>query len=152
LFHSHENKRPSRVAAAGMPTVLLTRSLNLPDGAGATYADEAQGVNLALDHLWELDHRRIAHIAGPIGPEGNIYGRSKGYVETDDVAIERLQAYQAWMRAHDLPSLVFYAGTWRPEPTNDIVTAWQQSPEPPTAVLCANDGLAIGVLNAAQER
>lgn len=154
LFHAHENRRPGKVASAGMPTVLLTRSLNLPDGAGAAYADEVQGVGLALDYLWELGHRRIAHIAGPIGGEGGVIVPGTGFVAADDVALERLYAYQKWMEAHDAytPSLVFRAGSWRAEPVAAIVTRWRESPEPPTAVLCANDALAIGVIRAAQER
>jgi LacI family transcriptional regulator len=152
LFHSHVNTRPARVAAAGMPTVLLTRSLGLPEGAGAVYADEAQVIDLALTHLWEKGHRRIAHIAGPVGHEGRVPPVGTGFVLADDVAVQRLRAYQDWMRARDAfdPDLVFYADSWRGEAAAEAVPLWQaRGASRPTAVLCANDALALAVLQEA---
>ena len=47
LFHAlaEYSECAERVSVAGMPTVLMTRSLNLPEGCGAVYADESQTVD-----------------------------------------------------------------------------------------------------------
>jgi len=155
LYHSHSgaklDDRPARLAAAGMPVVLLTRSMDLPDGCGASFADESQTADLALTHLWDLGHRRIAHLAGPVLPGQSV----ERYSLVDDIAIGRLQGYQAWMRARGLddPALVGHAHGWRGEQfVPDVVAVWRQLPEPPTAVFCANDALAASVVRAAQEQ
>lgn len=154
LFHSHENERAGRVAAAGMPVVLPNRSLHLPPNCGAVWVDEAQTVALALSHLWDIGHRRIAHVAGPVG--GGAYGAEsrRGLIKVDDVAIRRLEEYESWMRArqaHD-PALVAYGGSWEGgENLRAIVAGWRSLPVPPTAVFCANDSLAVALVNAAHE-
>jgi DNA-binding LacI/PurR family transcriptional regulator len=52
LLHAHDNARAVPLAAAGMPTVLLTRSLQLPEGCGAVWADENTGrEDIALRRL-----------------------------------------------------------------------------------------------------
>jgi DNA-binding LacI/PurR family transcriptional regulator len=148
LFHSHENVRPAHVAAAGMPTVLLTRSLRLPEGSGAVYADETQTIDIALSHLWEQGHRRIAHIAGPVGHESQTLPGGSGFLIADDVAVQRLRAYQDWMRVRDVydPELVFFADSWRGDASSGAVPLWRRMPDRPTAVVCANDALAVAVI------
>lgn len=152
LFHKHDNIQPAKVAAAGMPTVLLTRSLNLPEEAGAVWADEMGTMSVALTHLWELGHRRIAHIAGPIGGALREFYRP-GAISSDDVAIQRLHAYETWMHEHgeDTDSLVAHADSWQGEAIPEIVASWQNVPERPTAVVCANDILALRLMNEVQQ-
>jgi Transcriptional regulators len=152
LFHAHEseNTRPGRVARAGMPTVLLTRSQDLPEHCGAAWADEAQAVDLALSHLWELGHRRIAHVAGPVGREDD--APEAGDLRVDDVALLRLHAYEAWVRRRGAfrPEWLAYAGAWHADEVRaaQIVATWRALPWPPTAVLCANDAIAAAVVRA----
>lgn len=150
LFHSHDNARPARVAAAGMPTVLLTRSLDLPENCGAAWADEAQTAELALSHLWELGHRRIAHVAGPV----ELQLVDPRQEQPDDIAIRRRDGYTAWMQARSAydPNLVGLAGSWTGSRVAEIVAAWLRLPEPPTAVFCANDTLAFAVIAAARRQ
>ncbi|MES2463840.1 MAG: LacI family DNA-binding transcriptional regulator [Armatimonadota bacterium] len=135
------DNRPARLAAAGMPTVVLTRSLNLPDACGAAYADESGTVDLALSHLWERGHRRIAHVAGPTGLGS-------------DIAIGRLNAYRAWMRERGVydPALEGQMPGWRADGhVAEIVAAWHSSALRPTAVFAANDALALAVIAAARD-
>lgn len=150
LFHSHDNARPARVAAAGMPAVLLTRSLDLPEGCGAAYADEAQTADLALSHLWDLGHRRIAHVAGPV----ELQLVDPQQEQPDDIALRRRDGYVAWMQAHSAydPDLIAVAGGWKGNRVPEIVAAWTRLPEPPTAAFCANDALALAVIAAARRR
>jgi DNA-binding LacI/PurR family transcriptional regulator len=140
LFHGGHDERHGKVARAGMPVVLLTRSRELPDGCGAAYADEARTVAVALDHLRGLGHRRIAHLAGP---------RTAA-----DVALWRLEAFVEQQRARGEfdPALLWHADAWRDdsgEKAAAAVAAWRSLPEPPTAVFCANDALAVSLMKAA---
>ena len=112
LLLEHGNNRSSRLAAAGMPTVLLARSRDLPDGCGAVYTDENLTADLALSHLWALGHRRIAHVAGPVGaraPRG-MAPATQTALWCDDVAVQRLDGYEAWLRQHQAvdPGLITF--------------------------------------------
>lgn len=136
---SAPDNRPVRLAAAGMPTVVLTRSLDLPDACGAAFADEIGTGSLALSHLWEQGHRRIAHLAGPTGPGG-------------DIAFGRLEAYRAWMRERGVydPALEGHMPGWRADAhVAEVVEQWHRLEAPPTAIFAANDALALAVCTAA---
>ena len=146
LFHSLDNSRPEWLAAAGMPTVMLARSRNLPKDCGTACADETQTAALALSHLWDLGHRRIAHFAGPVGVFPAL-----GEVE-DDTAVGRLEGYAAWLKdrgAFD-PVLIEYTGSWAVPNARAALERWRRLPQPPTAIFCANDAQALDVLSAAQ--
>jgi DNA-binding LacI/PurR family transcriptional regulator len=135
--HIDPNLRPARLAHAGLPTVLLTRSASLPEGCGAVYTDETTTTALALEHLWSRGHRRIAHIAGP-----------------GEIGQGRRTAYQHWLEAHAAydPALEGHNGSWRALRVEALLTTWQALPMPPTAVFCANDTLAQSALSFAQEQ
>jgi DNA-binding LacI/PurR family transcriptional regulator len=146
--HTHDNQRAALVAAAGMPIVLVTRSINIPDGCGAAYIDEASVVQVALERLWCLGHRRIAHLAGPVDvtftadPE-----------DIDDIAIERKQAYEEWMRArfsYD-SSLLHFVSSWNQPDVGSQMNALFALENRPTAILCANDCIAVKALEMAWE-
>ncbi|HVK02150.1 MAG TPA: LacI family DNA-binding transcriptional regulator [Armatimonadaceae bacterium] len=141
----------AEAARAGMPLVLLARAFDLPAGSGAVHADETQTVGLALDHLLRLGHRRIAHLAGPVG-ESPGDGETRQTPVADDVAILRRDAYIARMRAEGLydPALIGHAFSWFDrDRAAEAVRAWRALADPPTAILCANDLLAAAVVDAA---
>lgn len=154
LMRAHDNKRALHLADAGMPTILLTRSRQIPDGCGAVWADEGMAVRIALDYLLSLGHRRIAHIAGPVGS----YPRQAPQIsiETDedgvDIAVQRLTGYSDWMRAHNLwdPALIVFAQSWSASQATQYLLQWRALVSPPTAVLCANDAQAIDLIAAAR--
>jgi LacI family transcriptional regulator len=148
LFHAHsnDNKRPARIASAGMPIVLLTRSRDIPNGCGAVYVDEDEVVNIALTHLWSLGHRRIAHIAGPINDTGTEVGIA------DDIAIWRMRAYEAWMAQAGISAkYVEPAISWDGTGVADIIDAWNDGPDRPTAIFCANDRIAVVAMDRATQ-
>ncbi len=154
LFHGLDGARAQKVVRAGMPAVMLTRSQDLPDGCGAAYADEEQTVSLAVDHLLSLGHRRLAHLAGPVGSYPEI-SASADHSRPDDIALQRLEAYTSRMAAEGIfdPQLVGYGGSWQDSDGKvaSILAGWQKLTSPPTAIICANDVLACAVLKAAAE-
>jgi LacI family transcriptional regulator len=67
------------VAAIGTPVVLVNRRLEQPT-LPAVVGDDHAGVRLAVDHLADLGHRRIAYLAGPQDVSTG-YLRYQGFVE-----------------------------------------------------------------------
>jgi LacI family transcriptional regulator len=54
----------AEAAAGGMPLVLVNRSFE--DGSvAAVTVDDGKGIRLAVEHVAQLGHRRIGHVAGP---------------------------------------------------------------------------------------
>ncbi|MBV9848786.1 MAG: LacI family DNA-binding transcriptional regulator [Armatimonadetes bacterium] len=156
LLQDQGNVRALRLAAAGMPTVLLARSLDLPDGCGAVCTDEGRTADLALSHLWALGHRRIAHIAGPAGARAprNVAPATVTARWCDDVGVQRLDGYMEWMgrRGAFDPALVSYAQAWSAPQAPDMLDGWLALAHPPTAAFCANDAQARDLIAAAWRR
>jgi DNA-binding LacI/PurR family transcriptional regulator len=74
-------------AARWLPTVAAgSRDFDLP-GVDVVAQDDWLGVELALDHLFSLGHRRIAHIAGH---------------DDAHAFVLRRRSYESWMRRHGL--------------------------------------------------
>lgn len=100
-------------------------------------SDNRVGMALLLEHLYVLGHRRMAFVSG--GWLGDI--------------LERQEAYQDFVLTHNLANVTAYSQT----DTNDLDggrRAMQRLlalPVRPTAVLAADDVMAIGVLKAATE-
>jgi DNA-binding LacI/PurR family transcriptional regulator len=100
--------------------------------------DNAAGTRLALEHLHDLGHRRIAFVQGGWMGDGR----------------ERLRAYRAFMREHDLP---VPSGYVRDSDNSlagglDAGLAALALSQPPTAIFAASDVVALGVLKAAASR
>jgi LacI family transcriptional regulator len=115
----------------------------LDGGMGATEFDSislgnAEGARLAVRHLLDLGHRRVATVAGPAG---NVDAR------------QRLFGYRTEMREG--------GGRWSPElelagdftePSGyEAGAALLALETPATAVFCANDYMAIGILGRLSE-
>lgn len=124
----------------GLPLVLLSSAT---DVAGVPYVtiDNRQGVILALNHLWELGHRRISY-AG--------HGMSRHNPR------ERYEAYRRWMADHELtvpggePMASLLANL---SPGNESIPLEPllSGPDRPTSILAFNDDLAVKVLEGARE-
>ena len=98
--------------------------------------DNAGGGMEAAQHLLNLGHRRIAHIAGPA---------------TEWDAVERQDGYEQALCAFGQPvdPALIVRGNSRPR---GGILAMQQLlalPSPPTAVFCYNDATALGAMRAA---
>jgi LacI family transcriptional regulator len=106
-------------------------------GVGLDYAgvDNAQGAQLAVEHLYQLGHRRIAFIGG--NPKIST-GR------------ERIEGYQRALRRLSLqfdPLLIIPSVPNRLG-GHDSVQKLLEMENRPTAALCFNDVVALGVIEA----
>lgn len=125
------------VVQQGTPVVILGRLM--PDvQADGVVADNYGGAFGAVEHLIEHGYRRIAHITGP---------------QDSRHAAERLQAYRDAMKKHDLAVADEYVvqGTYSYESGFEAAQNLLRLAEPPEAVFCADDLIALGAMLAAQE-
>jgi LacI family transcriptional regulator len=119
----------SDLAAQGVPVVLVNRRLDSPALPTVT-ADDAHGVVLALRHLAELGHERIAYIAGP------------QWTSTGQV---RLRAFRMGMADLGLDaSLIVETTMWSEEQGEEAFGRLVERLPGFTAVLAGNDLLALG--------
>jgi len=118
------------------PIVLINRvteSIQLPSVA----ADENHGIRLAVDHLFDLGHTNIAHLAGPTWS-------STGH--------ERSQAFTRAMRDLSLPTAKRIApvSAWRVESARSAAKDLLEKDADITGIVAANDQLALGTIQAAR--
>jgi DNA-binding LacI/PurR family transcriptional regulator len=117
-----------RVAAL-VPVVLIARAIDSPH-VDAVVNDDHVGARLAVDHLADLGHTRIAHIDG--GSGASAAARRTGY----ETAMRRrgLDAYVQVIRG-DYTDIAGVAAAERLLATGPL----------PTAIFAANDFVAVGV-------
>jgi LacI family transcriptional regulator len=106
--------------------------------SGYVISDNDAGIRLAMRHLHDLGHRRIATITG--------------LVETRPGA-ERLRAYRDALRDLGLGYRDEYVayGDFYVESGRQAMLRLLRGEEPPTAVVAASDLMALGALRAAAE-
>lgn len=109
--------------------LLLTRSVETID---SITDDTVLGARMVTQHLLDLGHRRIAHIAAPA--EAGYNGRRRGY--------------ETVMQAAGLDTIVVPAALTQAG-GSEATAALLASPQPPTAVFAYNDVMAIGAMDAA---
>jgi LacI family transcriptional regulator len=99
-------------------------------------ADDATGIERTVDHLVELGHRDIAHVAGPLR------------VSTGAV---RLQAFRAAMHRHGLrDDRIVEADVYSESAGREAVLPLLGD-DRPTAIVAGNDLLALGCYDALEE-
>ncbi|MGO1198800.1 MAG: LacI family DNA-binding transcriptional regulator [Dermabacteraceae bacterium] len=97
-------------------------------------ADEEAGGRLATQHLLDLGHRTVHHIAGP-----------SAWVSSQ----LRQQGWESALRENDATVPGVVAGDWSPRSGFKAMgQLLQDSPVPLTAVFVANDQMAIGAISA----
>ena len=121
---------------AGMPLVAVDLEV-VGDHATWVSSDNVGGARLAVRHLHDLGHTRIATITG--------------LVETKPGS-ERLEGYRSEMESLGLATPPEYerGGDFYADSGEVAMRALLALPEPPTAVFAASDEMAIGAIGAAR--
>ncbi|MDY6810970.1 MAG: LacI family DNA-binding transcriptional regulator [Actinomycetota bacterium] len=114
-----------------LPTVVIGRRIGSPM-VDVVRADDGRGIGAVVDHLVEQGHRRIVHVAAGPGV----------------IASDRRAGFLRAMRRHhlDADDAIIDAGGY----TEDAgMTAARRllGAEMPTGIVCANDRLAVGMLD-----
>lgn len=118
--------------ARGIPVVLLDGKSAGP-GLGTIRVDYSRGVGEAVRHLRDLGHREAAVIAGPGARVSAVHYR---------------QACLAALQREGLPQPRLIEGDNRVDGGAAAVRALLRKPPLPTAILCGNDLMAIGAVQA----
>ncbi len=127
------------VAAGGAPMVLVNRSLE--DGSlAAVTVDDRQGIRLAVTHVAELGHRLIGHVGGPQNlSTGHL--RHLGFREA-----------MAELGLAARSEQVVFAGAFTEANGQQACAELLDRAPGVTAVVAANDRLAIGCYDALEAR
>ncbi|MFL9652116.1 LacI family DNA-binding transcriptional regulator [Streptomyces sp. PB17] len=130
-----DSRLPALLERRGMPYVFLNRDTGRP-GDFASVVDNEGGGRLVARELIRLGHRRIA---GIFGAANTTTGRDRelGF---------RLALADGGI---GLPDDRVVRGAFEYETGYAALPALLEAAEPPSAVFCGNDVVAIGVLNAA---
>jgi DNA-binding LacI/PurR family transcriptional regulator len=131
----HYDSRIALLEQIGLPTVTLNR----PDGPSpftAVCLDDRPGTTAAVNHLVQIGHIRIAHVAGP---HHFVHGRS------------RRLAYEAAMRDAGLPPGQVAESDFTAAGGAQATAELLALAEPPTAIVYANDLMAISGISGARQ-
>jgi DNA-binding LacI/PurR family transcriptional regulator len=122
-------------AIGDLPVLSLSGSYGISSNEIVVDADQHTGGRIATEHLLGLGHRTVHHVSGPAG------WRS---------ASLRLQGWQDTLTAHGVPAPSVLHGDWTSRSGYELGSHLAVDPEV-TAVFCANDQMAVGVLRAMVE-
>ena len=130
---------PAPVSRQVVPTVLVSRSAE-DSSFPAIVGDDRAALRLLVDHLVALGHTRIAHVAGPLDISTGRFRRD-GFLAAID-------------KAGLAPSSgrVVEAGSFHLEDGYTSCLRLLDSGEQVTAVVAANDMLALGCIDAIRAR
>ena len=115
--------------------VLVATALEDDHTDPAGHTGNTTATRVALEHLLDLGHTRITLVSGP---------------EHWASAAARTRAYRSTMAAHHHPSLPVIPGDWSAR--SGYRAGQTLDPTTTTAVLAANDQMALGVIRALSER
>lgn len=121
----------------GMPTVLAIRS-NMQDDVDVVESDNFSAGVEAMDHLLKLGHRRIGFLMGP-ATTSTSHGRLSG-----------AKSVLAKVGMNLENDLLFHVEFTHEGGYSGLVQLMRTA-NPPTAIFCANDVIAIGALDAVQK-
>src|SRR5262249_8025249 len=126
------------LASSPVPCVAVDIDLVGPR-TGYVMSDNVAGAAVAVKHLFDLGHRRIALIGGPTGTRPGA-DRLLGYrKKLDGLGLEYNPSY-------------VQVGDFYPASGEAAMNALLDLPEAPTAVFAASDLMAVGAVAAVRQR
>ncbi|HWD40992.1 MAG TPA: LacI family DNA-binding transcriptional regulator [Fimbriimonas sp.] len=125
-----ESPALQHIGNGNMPYAILLTD----NGVGPSYVvDNERGTLLAMEHLWSLGHRNIAHVTGNFAlADANI----------------RRDAYRQFMvsKTGSFDPRLEIGGDYHRESGYEAGRSFPRMPHPPTAFFCANDDMAFGLI------
>jgi DNA-binding LacI/PurR family transcriptional regulator len=132
-----DDERPGELTRLGMPCVLVGPAAPMADGMPPIGLDDEAGVRRAVRHLSALGHRRIAHVAGD---ERFVHSDVRRRAWADEMAQLGLEPG---------PVVVAdFTGASGARATHELLDL----AEPPSAIVYANDLMAIAGMSVATDR
>ena len=131
-----DDPRPALLESLGLPSVVIAPA-PIECRWPVVAVDDRPGIVAAVEHLVALGHRRIAHVAGPME---FVHSRS------------RQQAWADTLAASGLEESPCVWSDFSPSGGAHATQELLDLPEPPTAIVYANDLMAIAGTSAAQAR
>jgi DNA-binding LacI/PurR family transcriptional regulator len=132
IIEAHTLDNSDIILPPGIPAVILDSDAG--DRYTVVDADQAEGARLATQHLLDLGHSTVLHVAGPT---------------TSFSATHRLESWRSTLVAAGAPVPEPLFGDWTVESGYAIGLT---VPDSVTAVFAANDQMALGVMRALHER
>jgi LacI family transcriptional regulator, repressor for deo operon, udp, cdd, tsx, nupC, and nupG len=131
-----DDPRPALLAELGLPAVIVGPAL--PEAFWPSVGvDDGPGIAAAVEYLLAVGHTRIAHVSGPAGM---VHGRS------------RREAWAVTLRAAGLPEGPCIEADFSAEGGSAATQKLLDLAAPPTAIVYANDLMAIAGLAVASAR
>ncbi|MBI9113863.1 LacI family DNA-binding transcriptional regulator [Sanguibacter sp. YZGR15] len=129
---------PSLVIGPDLPVVVTDTYPSTHPDYPIVDTDQEGGVRRAVDHLLAMGHRTVWHVAGP---------------QTSSAAHERTAAWRSALADAGVPTPVPLRGDWSAASGYQAGRELADLPrEDLTAVFCANDQMALGLMRAFHER
>lgn len=122
-----------------IPVVFFDRVCE-DESASKVVVDDYEGAYHAVEYLIEKGYQRIAHLGGP---------------ESLNICQERARGYRDALRAHQFQvheDWIQHTGLNEEHGSVGLAELLDKMPEPPDAVFCVNDPVAIGAYAVLKER
>ena len=139
------NSRLERLVERGIPVVLVDRGSGAPNRCSVA-VDDVKGGRTAVAHLLDRGHRRIAFVGGPSGIQ-QVRDRYAGAESAVKSCGAQRSSRPPVLELMETPSLTLRAGMEAGAHIASISPSRR-----PTAVFCANDLLALGLLQEAMHQ
>jgi len=131
-----DDPRPGLLAELGLPAVIIGPALG-DDVWPTVGVDDAPGIRGAVEHLVALGHAHIAYVGGPCGM---VHGHS------------RQRAWMTALEAAGLPPGPSIEADFSAESGATATRRLLDLVQPPTAIVYANDLMAMAGMSLAQSR
>ena len=112
----------------------------VPGKVPCVFSDNVDGAKKAVDYLFSLGHKRVAHIAGPL---------------SSAASQERIMGYKMSVQAHNTDygeGIIEAADQFNFKSGYEAMQRLLDMHQPPTGLFCSSDVLACGAIAAARER